>query len=226
MDICGKSMIRRVYENAKKSRFLDEVIVATDDRRIIGEVESFGGKAELTSNTHPTGFARTAELASRYDCNYVVCIHGNEPQIMPEIIDEVVVALLMDKSQNMTMACYEITEKPERIKSRRVVKVVSDINGNALFFSRAPIPFPQNGAYYQVFEGISVFAFTKEFLMRYVTLPQTPLSLAEEIEELKVTENGYPLKVIKTNFPYTPPSVNTLKDLEQVRKHIKEFGLV
>lgn len=225
MDICGKTMIRRVYERAKKARFLDEVIVATDDIRIIQEVESFGGKAELTSALHQTGFDRTAELASRYDCNYVVCIHGDEPQIMPEIVDEVVAALLMDKNQNMTMACHEITGNPDRVESRHVVKVVSDINGNALLFSRSPIPFPRNGAYYQVFESIGVFAFTKEFLMRYVTLPKTPLALTEEIEELKVTENGYPLKVIKTKFPYTPPSVNTLEDLELVRKMVEEYGL-
>ena len=92
-------------------------------------------------------------------------------------------------------------------------------------FSRSPIPYPRFNPYYQVFEGIGVFAFTKEFLMRYVSLPKTPLSLTEEIEELKVTENGYPLKVIKTRFPYTPPSVNTPEDLEQVRKLVKAYGL-
>lgn len=225
MDICGKTMIHRVYDCARRARFLDEVIVATDDIRIVEEVESFGGRAELTADSHQTGFDRTAELAARYECQYVVCIHGDEPQIMPEIVDEVAVALLMDKNQNMTMACHEITDDPARVESRHVVKVVSDINGNALLFSRAPIPFPRNGVYYQVFESIGVFAFTKDFLMRYVTLPKTPLSLTEEIEELKVTENGYPLKVIKTKFPYTPPSVNTLEELEQVRKLVKEYGL-
>ena len=225
MDICGKTMIHRVYDCAKKARFLDEVIVATDDERILREVESFGGKAELTSDAHQTGFDRTAELAERYDCQYVACIHGDEPQIMPEIIDEVVGALLLDKKQNMTMACHEITGNRERVESRNVVKVVCDINGNALMFSRSPIPYPHFNPYYQVFEGIGVFAFTKEFLLRYVTLPKTPLSMTEEIEELKVTENGYPLKVIKTRFPYTPPSVNTPEELEQVRKLVKQYGL-
>jgi len=225
IDICGKPMVRRVYESACKSRFLDEVIVATDDVRIYDEVLSFGGKAELTSTEHHTGFDRTAELASRYDCSYVACIHSDEPQIMPEIIDEVVGALLVDKNQNMTMACHEITGNRQRIESKHVVKVVCDINGNALLFSRSPIPYPRFDAYYQVFESIGVFAFKKEFLMRYVTLPKTPLSLTEDIEELKVTENGYPLKVIKTKFPYTPPSVNTMEDVEQVRRIIKEYGL-
>lgn len=225
MDICGKTMIHRVYDCAKKARFLDELIVATDDIRIVREVESFGGKAELTSISHQTGFDRTAELAARYDCSYIACIHGDEPQIMPEIVDEVVGALLLDKNQNMTMACHEITKNRERVESRHVVKVVCDINGNALLFSRSPIPYRQYGDYYQVYESIGVFAFTRDFLMKYITLPKTPLSLTEEIEELKVTENGYPLKVIKTKFPYTPPSVNTLEDLEQVRKLVEQYGL-
>lgn len=145
-----------------------------------------------------------AALAAKYDCTYVACIYGDEPQIMPEIIDEVVGALLLDKNQNMTMACHEITGDRERIESPHAVKVVCDINGNALLFSRSPIPYPKYDAYYQAYESIGVFAFTKEFLMRYVTLPKTPLSQTEAIEELKVTEDGYPLKVIKTKFPYTP----------------------
>lgn len=225
MDICGKTMIHRVYDSAKRARLLDEVIVATDDPRIVQEVEAFGGKAELTSTEHQTGIDRTAELASRYGCTYVACVHGDEPLIMPEIVDEVVGALFMDKKHNMTMACHEITDDKARIESRHVVKVVCDINGNALLFSRSPIPFPQCNSYYQVYESIGVFAFTKSFLMKYIELPKTPLSVTEAIEELKVTENGYPLKVIRTKFPYTPPSVNTMEELEQVRKLVKNYGL-
>ena len=172
MDICGKTMIHRVYDCAKKARFLDELIVATDDPRIVQEVEAFGGKAELTSVEHQTGIDRTAELASRYECSYVACIHGDEPLIMPEIVDEVVGALLLDKKHNMTMSCHEITGDKARIESRSVVKVVCDINGNALLFSRSPIPYPQYEAYYQVYESIGVFAFTKEFLQKYIELPK------------------------------------------------------
>ena len=219
-DICGKTLIHRVYERAVSSRLLDELLVATDDDRIVAEVESFGGRAVMTSPTHTTGFDRVAEVAAQVDCQYVVCIHGDEPMIMSETIDEVATALIRDKNQIMAVASFEITNDTERIHSRSAVKVVSDVNENALLFSRSPIPYPQNAKYYRVFEAIGVFAFTKDFLMRYVKLPNTPLALTEAIEELKVTENGYPLKVIKTRFPYTPPSVNTPEELEAARRII------
>ena len=226
LDICGKTLIHRVYDCASRARFIDELIVATNDQRIVDEVVSFGGAAVMTDSALHTGIDRAAEAAREYDCTYVACVHGDEPLIMPEIIDEVIGELMLDKTRCMTMACHEITGNRERIESKNVVKVVCDINGNALMFSRSPIPYPNYPDYYQVFESIGVFAFTKEFLMKYITLPKTPLSLTEGIEELKVTENGYPLKVVKTKFPYTPPSVNTAEDLEQVRKIVAAYGLI
>jgi 3-deoxy-manno-octulosonate cytidylyltransferase (CMP-KDO synthetase) len=225
MDVCGKTVIRRVYDNVSKSRLIDTLLVATDDERIIAEVESFGGVAAMTSPAHQTGTDRIAEVAAKYDCSFVACVQCDEPLIMPEIIDEVITVLIMDKSQNMATCCHSISDK-DRIGNRNVVKVVSDINSNALMFSRAPIPYPFNNEYYAAYESIGVFAFTKDFLLKYVTLPKTPLSLTEEIEELKAIENGYPVKLVKTRFPYTPPSVDTLDDLERVRILIKEFGLV
>jgi 3-deoxy-manno-octulosonate cytidylyltransferase (CMP-KDO synthetase) len=223
MDLCGKTVIHHVYESAGKSRLIDKLIVATDDERIAAEVESFGGEAVMTSPAHQTGTDRVAEVAAQYECNFVACVQCDEPLIMPEIIDEVITALIMDKSQVMATCCYTITDQ-ERIKSRNVVKVVSDINSNAMMFSRAPIPFPCNTEYYRVHESIGVFAFTKDFLLKYVTLPKTPLSLTEEIEELKAIENGYHVKLVKTRFPYTPPSVDTQEDLEKVRQLIRKFG--
>ena len=130
---------------------------------------------------------------------------------------------IMDKSQVMVTCCHSLTDE-ERINSHNVVKVVSDINNNAMMFSRAPIPFPRHKEYYSAYESIGVFAYTKEFLIKYVTLPKTPLLLTEAIEELKAMENGYPVKVVKTRFPYTPPSVDTQQDLEKVRELIKKFG--
>ncbi|MGI6778830.1 MAG: 3-deoxy-manno-octulosonate cytidylyltransferase [Acetivibrionales bacterium] len=225
MDVCGKTVIRRVFESAKKARLIDELIVATDDERILSEVESFGGKAMMTSPSHQTGTDRVAEVAAQFECSYVACIQCDEPLIMPEIIDEVITTLIMDKSQVMVTCCHLITDE-ERINNHNVVKVVSDINNNALVYTRSPIPYPRHREYYSVYESIGVFAFTKEFLLKYVTLPKTPLSLTEEIEELKALENGYPVKLVKTRFPYTPPSVDTPEDLEKVRELVKKFGLV
>lgn len=225
MDICGKTMVHRVYDCARHARFIDELIVATDDERIVREVQSFGGIAVMTDPDIQTGIDRAAFAAKAYDCSYVTCIHGDEPLIMPEIIDEVISELIVDKTQKMTMACHEITKMTDRIENRNVVKVVCDINSCAMMFSRSPLPFPKSDEYYHVYESIGVFAFTKDFLRQYVTLPKTPLALTEGIEELKVPENGYALKVVKTKFPYTSPSVNTAEELEQVRKVVHKYGL-
>jgi 3-deoxy-manno-octulosonate cytidylyltransferase (CMP-KDO synthetase) len=223
MDLCGKTVVHRVYDNVMKARLINKLVVATDDERIMAEVQSFGGEAIMTSPSHQTGTDRVAEVAAQFECKYVACIQCDEPLIMPEIIDEVITTLIMDKSQVMATCCYTINDE-ERIGNINVVKVVSDINSNAMMFSRSPIPFPRNRAYYSVFESIGVFAFTKEFLLKYVTLPKTPLSLTEEIEEMKAIENGYTVKLVKTRFPYTPPSIDTKEDLEKVRELIKKFG--
>ena len=224
LDVCGKTIVRRVYENVSHCRLIDELIVATDDERIVNEVEAFGGKAVMTSRMHPTGTDRGAEAAAMYDAKYVVCVQVDEVLIMSEIIDEVTAALIADKNQCMVTCCHEITDE-RRLNNPNVVKVVSDINGGALFLSRHPIPFPRNPESFAAYESISVFAFTKDFLMKYVQLPRTPLSLTEGIEELKALENGYPLKVVRTRFPYTFPGVDTVEDLDVVRKLVKQYGL-
>ena len=216
LDICGKPMVQRVYELASRSSLLDEVIVATDDQRVFDAVQSFGGKVMLTSVEHTTGSDRIAEVVRKMDCDFVVNIQGDEPLILPEIIDEVINALVTDRKQVMATCCHPIIDD-ERLHNTNVVKVVSDINGNAMLFSRAQIPFPRNPEFYVPYEHIGIFAFRKDFLLKYVGLPNTPLSLTESLEQLKAMENGYPIKVVKTKYAYTPPSVKTQEDLEVVR---------
>jgi 3-deoxy-manno-octulosonate cytidylyltransferase (CMP-KDO synthetase) len=212
-------MVQHVYELAKRSALLDEVIVATDDQRVYDVVKSFSGNVMLTSVEHNTGSDRIAEIARKIECDFVVNIQGDEPLLIPEIIDEVINALVTDKKQVMATCCYPITSD-ERLQNPNVVKVVSDINGHAMLFSRAPIPFPRNMEFYTPYEHIGIFAFRKDFLLKYIGLPNTPLSLTESLEQLKAMENGYPIKVVKTKYAYMPPSVKTLADLEIVRKII------
>lgn len=214
-DICGKTMIQRVYEIASLSTLLDDLLVATDDQRVFDEVTSFGGKVVMTSPDHMTGSDRIAEVVASYPCDYVLNIQGDEPLLIPEIIDEVIIALVTDKKQVMTTSCYRITDE-SRIDNPNAVKVVIDIEGNAMLFTRAPIPYPRNIEYFAMYEHIGIFGFRKDFLRKYVTLPNTPLSLTESLEQLKAMENGYRIKVVQTKYAYQSPSVKTQADLDRV----------
>lgn len=219
-DILGKPMIQHVYERASQAKLLDELIVATDDRRIIDAVEGFGGKAVLTAKDHPTGSDRIAEVVRSYDCENVVNIQGDEPLVMPEIIDEIAQALILDKTQVMVTGCYQIRE--ELYHNPNVVKVVFDRNHDAMLFSRSMIPYPRNSDGLAVYEHIGIYAYTKAFLMKYITLPNTPLSIAESLEQLKVMENGYKIKVVPTRYHYDALSVDTQEDLDEVIRLMKE----
>ncbi|MDX9809763.1 MAG: 3-deoxy-manno-octulosonate cytidylyltransferase [Sphaerochaetaceae bacterium] len=214
-DICGKTLIRRVYEVASLSTLLDDLMVATDDQRVYDEVISFGGKVVMTSADHISGSDRIAEVVAQHDCDYVLNIQGDEPLLIPEIIDEVIIALVTDKKQVMTTSSYRITDT-SRADNPNAVKVVVDTEGNAMLFSRAPIPYPRNHEYHTMFEHIGIFGFRKDFLLKYVTLPNTPLSLTESLEQLKAMENGYRIKVVQTKYHYRFPSVKTQEDLDEV----------
>lgn len=219
-DILGKPMIQHVYERASRAKLIDDLIVATDDQRIVDAVEAFGGKAMLTSKDHPTGSDRIAEVAGNYDCDNVINIQGDEPLIMPEIIDEITEALLADPSLVMATGCYQISE--ELYHNPNVVKVVFDKDQFAMMFSRSLIPYPRKVENLAVYEHIGIYAYTKAFLMKYITLPQTPLSTAESLEQLKAMENGYKIKVIPTKFGYNALSVDTQEDLDEVIRILKE----
>lgn len=221
-DILGKPMIQHVYERASKAKLIDELVVATDDERIVAAVEAFGGKAMLTSKDHPTGSDRIAEVARNYDCDNVINIQGDEPLIMPEIIDEITEALISDPSLVMATGCYQISE--ELFHNPNVVKVVFDKDHFAMMFSRSLIPYPRKSEGLAVYEHIGIYAYTRDFLMKYITLPQTPLSTAESLEQLKAMENGYRIKVVPTKFGYNALSVDTQEDLDEVIRIMKERG--
>ncbi len=214
-DICGKPMIQHVYERAIKAEALDEVIVATDDQRIVDTVISFGGQAMMTSLDHKTGSDRIAEVAQSVECSCVVNIQGDEPLIIPEIIDEITQELINNPDRVMTTGAYKVNNT-ELFENPNVVKVVCDVNNDALYFSRSQIPFPREKQTQEIFEHIGVYAYRKDFLLQYIDLPATPLSLTESLEQLRVIEHGYKIRVVKTKQPYNALSVDTQEDLDTV----------
>ncbi len=219
-DICGKPMIQHVYERAQKAKLLDEIIVATDDKRIIDAVKGFGGKAVLTSINHPNGSSRAAEVVADLDCELIINIQGDEPLIKPEMIDELAEVIAAEKNLDSATLCYQIPE--ENFADENVVKVVRDRNDFALYFSRSIIPYPRNAEYQKVFEHIGIYAYRKSFLLKYNKLEKTPLSETESLEQLKVLEHGFKMKVPETRFKYEALSIDTLEDLEKARKIISE----
>ncbi len=219
MDIWGKPMIQYTYEAAQKATLLDQVLVATDDQRIVVAVEKFGGLAYLTSIDHKTGTDRIAEVARNIDTDIVVNIQGDEPLLAPSQIDEAVQPLVDDQTLNVCTLCRPI-QSEEDLKNPNVVKVVFDLNGNALYFSRSHIPYPRHTERHQAFEHIGIYVYRKEFLMQYIQMPQTPLEFTESLEQLRILENGVRLKVVVTKLQEKSLSVDTAEDLETARSII------
>lgn len=214
-----KPMIQWVYEAAAAASLIDELVVATDDRRIYDAVAGFGGKVEMTSPDHPTGTDRLAEVARRYQTELVVNIQGDEPLIQGVVIDSIIRPLLEEPELPMSTAKIRLTD-PEQVKEPSVVKVVTAGNGDALYFSRAPIPFPRDEAQAVYWKHIGLYGYRKEFLLKYVTLPRSELELTESLEQLRVLANGYRIRVVEVEQDSV--GVDTPEDLERVRGLLAE----
>ena len=203
-NLLGKPVIQHVWENARKAKTLDDLIVACDDERIIKAVESFGGKAIYTSPNQPSGTDRLAEVVNPLDVDIAVNIQGDEPLVKPIMIDNLVIALKDEKTAQMATMIKKIEDESELTNSN-VVKVVIDKNGYALYFSRYSIPYNRTGesdekkrpTYYK---HIGLYAFTKDFLFTFRNLPKSSLEKAEKLEQLRVLEYGYKIKTVETKF--------------------------
>lgn len=216
-EIGGKPMIQHVYENVAKSREISEVIVATDDERVVRAVEAFGGEARMTSPAHATGTDRVAEVAAGLDATIVVNVQGDEPFITPGMISEAVLPLIEDPELQMSTLMHEIGE--EGFADPSVVKVVVDLRGNALYFSRSLLPFPRVRDSLHVFEHIGIYCYRSSFLSTFVALPQSPLEKTESLEQLRALENGYTIRVVRTSAAdYIPLSIDTNEDLQRARR--------
>ncbi len=198
-DILGKPMIQYVYEAVRGAKLLNEVIVATDDERIVRAVEAFGGKACMTSSDHNTGTDRIAEAAQNVDADIVVNIQGDEPLLDPRMIDEAIQPLLDDPTLKACTLCRPIQSEAD-LHSPHVVKTVFDCQGNALYFSRSLIPYPRKVELLKAYEHIGIYVYRKDFLMEYVKMPQTILEQTESLEQLRILENGIRLKVVTNAY--------------------------
>jgi 3-deoxy-manno-octulosonate cytidylyltransferase (CMP-KDO synthetase) len=216
MDICGKPMIQHVYENIQQASLLEDLIVATDDQRIVDVVSGFGGKAQLTSVQHQTGTDRIAEVAKSLDAEIIVNIQGDEPLLDARMIDEIIFPMLEVDSLPACTLCVAIHED-EKLNSPHIVKSVFDLQGRGLYFSRSLIPFPRKKETFRAYEHIGIYAYRKDFLMQYIALAQTPLELTESLEQMRIIENGYRLQCVITQYEYAGLGVDTPESLEQVR---------
>ena len=220
-DIGGKPMIEHVYRRAAAARGVGAVVVATDDDRIAAAVRKFGGIAALTESTHRTGTDRIAEVAAKLPCDIVLNLQGDEPLIEPETIEAVVAPLMSDPMLEMSTACVAITDRAD-YDNPNVVKVVRDRSGRALYFSRSPIPFvriPNLESRIPVYKHLGLYGYRRTFILKFATLPQTPLEKAESLEQLRALEHGYRIQAVETQ--YDSIGVDTPEDLERVRVRLK-----
>lgn len=216
--ILNKPMIQWVYEGANKSKSLEAIIVATDSQQIYNQVKDFGGEVVLTSKQHLSGTSRVAEVATQLDVEVVVNIQGDEPLISPLAIDDAVKPLLENSTIYMSTLKCKITNEDE-LHNPNVVKVVTSKDGFALYFSRALIPFVSPPYTSYIYKHIGLYAYRKDFLLKLVELLPTKLEQIEKLEQLRVLENGYKIKVIKTN--YASIGIDTPQDLEKVSKIVR-----
>jgi len=225
--IRGKPMIQRVYERSKQASVLDLVCVATDDERIARTVEGFGGRAIMTSPDHPSGTDRLAEAVQSLEAQIVVNIQGDQPFMDPVMIEEVVQPLLDDHSVNMATIMHPIASRDD-MYDPSFVKVVVDTSGFALYFSRSLIPYPNTTEPHQVYEHVGLYAYRRDFLLKIAGLPPTALEKVESLEQLRVLEHGYRIRVVATTCrdnEFSGFSVDTADDLVRAEAMLQERGL-
>ena len=207
-------MIEHVYRRAAEARGVNAVVVATDDDRIRAAVEAFGGIARMTRPDHRSGTDRIAEVARTLACDIVINLQGDEPLIDPGVIEEVIAPLDADPHVRMTTARRVITDHEDYLNPN-VVKVVVDRQGDALYFSRAPLPYVRDKGPAS-YKHIGLYGLRREFLLRLTELPPTPLEIAESLEQLRALEHGFRIRTIETQ--YDSVGVDTPEDLERARQ--------
>jgi 3-deoxy-manno-octulosonate cytidylyltransferase (CMP-KDO synthetase) len=219
-DIAGKPMIQHVYERAQMAKRPTQVLVATDHELVYQAVHAFGGEVIMTSPDHPTGTDRLAEVADSFpDVDIIINVQGDEPLIEPQIIDDL--AAVFDNRPDLSMATI-MTHMPEHEwDNPNAVKVITDLQGNALYFSRSRIPYPRvTTVGLPVYKHLGIYAYRRDFLLKYAKLEPTPLERTESLEQLRALEHGYRIKVVKTDFESI--GVDTVEDLERVNQLLQE----
>lgn len=225
--IFGKPMIQRVYERSCEASVLDLVCVATDDERIVEAVKGFGGNAIMTAEDHASGTDRVAEAARTLEFDIVVNIQGDQPFIDPVMIEEAVTPLLEDADLPMATLMHPIA-KEEDLQDPGVVKTAVALNGDALYFSRSLIPYPRGSFPHNVYEHVGLYVYRREFLEILSKLPPTPLEQIESLEQLRVLEHGYRLRVVESkcsDHAFSGFSVDTAEDIKRAESLLQERGM-
>lgn len=221
-DLAGRPMVEHVYRRAASAPGVDAVVVATDDERVVAAVIGFGGVCRMTSPSHRTGTDRIAEVAVDLTCDIIVNVQGDEPLIEPAMIEEVIAPLEADPALSMSTLCRRIAD-PEDYTSPHVVKVVTNRDGDALYFSRAPIPFTRLAAapastVGHAYKHIGIYGYRRPFVGTFAQLPHTPLETLESLEQLRALEHGVRIRVVETQ--HDSIGVDTPEDLERVRRQL------
>jgi 3-deoxy-manno-octulosonate cytidylyltransferase (CMP-KDO synthetase) len=222
VNLAGKPMVQRVYEQAKLAQTIHRVLVATDDQRIVDAVLAFGGEVRMTRSDHRTGTERIAEVAAHQAGDVFVNVQGDEPLIDPVAVDTAVAALLEDPPAQIATVATPIRHLPD-IMDPNVVKTVLDFDSNALYFSRAPIPWvrdtPQK-VHVKYWKHLGLYAFQRDALLEYPTLPQGELEKIEQLEQLRWLENGWKIRVAEVE--HDAVSVDVPEDVTRVEKLLQK----
>lgn len=225
--IAGVSLIERVYRRCIRACPAvggvgprKNVIIAADDSRIARHVRNFEGKVVMTRSSHPSGTDRVAEVARRMRASIIINVQGDEPLLDPRVIRQLIKVMRQNPSISMATLCHPIADEKE-FHDPNVVKVVIDQKGNALYFSRSPIPHIQKPLTSHLspltcFRHIGLYAYRRDFLLRYVRWPRSPLEKVERLEQLRALEHGARIRVIKTN--YRAIGVDVPADVAKVEK--------
>jgi len=225
-NICGKPMIQWVCERATQAKSIESVHVATDDSRIRDAVDRFGGNVVMTSSKCRSGTDRVAEAAERLGLNpgdIVVNIQGDQPLVDPRCFDAVVKPFYEDPAVKMSTLAFAIVDRRE-ITDPKDVKVTFDNKGDALYFSRATIPYDRDGSnIFQTYKHLGVYAYTQEFLACFRGLPPGHLEEIEKLEQLRAMEHGYRIRVVVT--PYDSPEVDLPADIRRIEEKMAGMGL-
>ncbi len=220
--IDGRPMIERVYRNASAAKRVTDVVVATDDLRIVAAVEDFGGRAVLTSVANRSGTDRVGEAAALLGLaptDLVVNVQGDQPLIDPRCLDAVIEPFFADPELGMSTLAFAIVRK-EEITDPKDVKVTFDCNGFALYFSRSTIPFDRDGdVSFQTYKHLGVYAYTRRFLDLFRNLPEGKLERIEKLEQLRALEHGYRIKVIVSE--YDSPEVDLPEDIPRIEQLLR-----
>jgi len=220
VDLLGKPMVQRVYEQARKATLLNRILVATDDRRVADVVRGFGGEIAMTSTDIKSGSDRVAAVARVTEGDIFVNVQGDEPLIAPGMIDEVVSLVLQDGEADVGTLVRRIDSLSE-LTSPSIVKVAFGTDRYALYFSRSPIPFlrdePDQSKWLErqsFYKHIGIYVFRRGFLLKYAQLPESPLERAERLEQLRILERGHRIKVGITQYDSIP--IDTEEDVRRV----------